>query len=145
MLVTKDQIADYIPQRSPIVMIDDILSYDDKSIVTQFIISETNMMVSDGFFMEPGIIENIAQTAAAKAGYAVKKLGMEPVIGFIGAVKDLKIVELPKVGDVIKTTVTVRMEVMGVTLIDGFSECNGKRIAECEMKIFLQKNEDAKP
>jgi 3-hydroxyacyl-[acyl-carrier-protein] dehydratase len=94
--------------------------------------------VKDGFLQEPGIIENIAQTAAAKAGYEVKKNGAEPLIGFIGAVKDLKIYDLPKVGDVLRTTVVIKNEVMGVTIIDGTSFVNEHKIAECEMKIFIQ-------
>ncbi len=139
MLVTKEHITEYIPQKNPIVMIDTLNFCEGDTTITGFEIREDNIFVKDGVFQEPGIIENIAQTAAVKAGYEVKKLGAEPLVGFIGAVKDLVIHDLPKVGDVIETTVTIKMEVMGVTLIDGASTCNGKKIAECEMKIFIQK------
>lgn len=138
-LVTKENIIDYIPQRQPIVMIDTLEYCEGNITITNFEIKKDNIFVKDGVLQEPGIIENIAQTAAAKAGYEIKKYGAEPMVGFIGAIKDLIIYDLPKVGDILQTTVTLKMEVMGVTLIEGRSVCNGTDIASCEMKIILQK------
>lgn len=139
LLVTKEHITDYIPQRAPVVMID-TLNYCEGAITkTNFEIRKDNIFVKDGLFHEPGIIENIAQTAAVKAGYEVKKNGAEPLVGFIGAIKDLAIYKLPEIGDVIETTVIIKMEVMGITLVEGVSFCNGNKIASCEMKIFIQK------
>src|ERR1043165_4556592 len=97
-LVTKEEIVSYIPQKHPIVMIDEIVKVEEKVTLTHFEIRSDNMFVYNGELREPGIIENIAQTAAAKAGYEVKKNGAEPLIGFIGAVKDLQIHSFPKVG-----------------------------------------------
>jgi predicted hotdog family 3-hydroxylacyl-ACP dehydratase len=142
-LVNKQHITEYIPQKPPIEMVDAIVRYEDKSIVTQFEVCADNIFVQDGIFREPGITENMAQTAAAKAGYETKLKNGPPFIGFIGAIKDLKIFSLPKVGDIITTTVTVKMDVMGITLIGAVSECNAKQIAECEMKIVIQPTEHA--
>ena len=141
-LVDKDHITEYIPQKPPIVMIDAIISCDDVSVTTQLEIAADNIFVQDGFLQEPGVIENMAQTAAAKAGYEAKKQNAEPFLGFIGAIKDLKIHSLPKVGDVLKTTVTVKMDVMGITLIGATSMCGNTQIADCEMKIVIQKTAD---
>lgn len=141
-LVSKEDIIDYIPQKPPIVMVDAIISCTDTDVVTQFEVVKDNVFVRDYVLQEPGIIENMAQTAAAKAGYEVKKRNAEPFLGFIGAIKDLKIYAFPKVGDVLKTTVTVKMDVMGITLISAESVCGGNKIAECEMKIVIQKTTD---
>lgn len=138
-LVSKEHITEYIPQKHPIVMIDTLNYCQDATTKTTFKIETENIFVKDGILHEPGIVENIAQTAAAKAGYEVKKHGVEPLLGFIGAVKDLKIHAFPKVGEMLETTVVIKTEVMGVTLIEGISYCNGTKIAECEMKIFIQK------
>jgi predicted hotdog family 3-hydroxylacyl-ACP dehydratase len=140
-LVNKSQITEYIPQKKPIIMVDTIESFDDKSVLTTFKIENENIFVSNGVLNEPGIVENIAQTAAARAGYEVKLRGIEPLVGFIGAVKDLEIHYLPKVGETIQTRIEIKMEVMGVTLIQGESTCGEKKVANCEMKIFLQKPE----
>jgi len=139
LLVAKEHITEYIPQAHPIVMIDTLNYCEGDTTKTTFKIEEGNIFVKNGILHEPGIIENIAQTAAAKAGYEVKKHGADPLLGFIGAVKDLKIHAFPKVGDVLETTVIIKTEIMGVTLIEGSSVCNGIKIAECEMKIFIQR------
>ncbi len=139
VLVSKEKITEYIPQQHPIVMIDTIIHFDELSITTTLTVRPDNIFFSDGELKEPGIIENIAQTAAARAGYEIKQKGADPMVGFIGAIKDLKINYHPQEGETITTTIKIRMEVMGVTLIDGNSECNGKPVASCEMKIFLQK------
>ncbi|MEO6306093.1 MAG: 3-hydroxyacyl-ACP dehydratase [Bacteroidia bacterium] len=142
LLVSKEHITEYIPQASPIVMID-TLNYCDKTTTkTTFKIEPDNIFVKNGVLHEPGIIENIAQTAAAKAGYEVKKNGVEPLLGFIGAIKDLTIYALPKVGELLETTVVITTEVMGITIIEGTSFCNGGKIANCEMKILIQKPEN---
>lgn len=143
ILVQKEQITDYIPQRSPIVMIDTLNFCEGNTTITRFEVKEDNVFVKDGLLHEPGIIENIAQTAAVKAGYEVKKNGDEPLLGFIGAIKDLVIYKLPEIGDVLETTVTLKMDVMGITLVEGISSCNGNKIASCEMKIFIQKPEQS--
>ncbi len=141
-LVVKEHITEYIPQAQPIVMIDTLTYCEGTTTKTTFKIEESNIFVKNGILHEPGIIENIAQTAAAKAGYEVKKMGIAPVLGFIGAIKDLKIHAFPKVGELLETTIVIKAEVMGVTLIEGSSVCNGIKIAECEMKIFIQKPAD---
>ena len=138
-LVTKEQITDFIPQKHPIVMIDTLDFCEGLVTKTSFKVEGNNMFVKDGLLHEPGIIENIAQSAAVKAGYEVKKMGKEPLIGFIGAVKDLKIFFLPKINDRINTTVTITNEFMDVTIIKAESFVAENKVAECEMKIFIQK------
>ncbi len=142
VLVPKNQITQYIPQRNPIIMVDEITSCEGTSCTTTFEILPSNIFFKNGVLQEPGVVENIAQTAAAKAGFEVVKLGAEPLVGFIGAIKDLVIYDLPKENEVLQTTVTVKMEIMGVTLVDAASTCNGRKIAACEMKIVLQKPEE---
>src|SRR3954462_6542255 len=107
-LVDKKNITEYIPQRHPIVMIDTLDYCDHITTKTTFKIEPGCMFVKNGKLHEPGIIENIAQTAAAKAGYEVKKLGQEPLLGFIGAVKNLKIYALPEAGNLLETSIAIK-------------------------------------
>jgi predicted hotdog family 3-hydroxylacyl-ACP dehydratase len=133
------EVLTYIPQRPPIVMIDEIHGSDEQSTITSFVVKEGALFVDEGELKEPGLVENIAQTAAAGVGYqfALKKEAVPE--GFIGAVKDLKIERLPRVGEEIRTKVSIMQEVFGVTLIEGVITLNGERIASCEMKIVLNK------
>ena len=95
-------------------------------------------MVCNNELSEAGLIENIAQTVAAGAGYMAKKNSEQVSIGYIGAVKNLEIFALPKVGDTINTGVAITNQVFGVTIVTGNVECNGINLAKCEMKIFIK-------
>ena len=93
-----DTMLKLIPQRPPFVMVDRLYSSDDVNTKTGFYISDSNILTKGGFFTEPGIIENIAQTAAVRVGYYFYRLGKPAPPGYIGAIKALKIYSLPKVG-----------------------------------------------
>ena len=142
MSVKRDDILNCIPQRPPIVMIDELLHADTKSTRTSFLIEPTNIFCADGKFTEPGLIENIAQTAAAGAGYALREGqadDFEVPIGYIGAIRDLKIHFLPDHNSTIETEVAVENIVMDVTMVSGKVFLKGKVAAECNMKIFIDK------
>lgn len=127
----------YIPQRPPMVMIGELVSSTPESTTTTLTITDDNILVHEGQFTEAGLVENIAQTAALHAGY--NRNQGEPVrLGFIGALKDLKIHTLPSVNQEIATTVTILHQIMDVTVIGGVVRRDGEIMAECEMKIFLQ-------
>ena len=135
-----NKVIKLIPQKPPFVMVGDVVSSDEKTTVTTFTISEDNILVENGFFGESGIIENIAQTVAVRAGLQKEKSNGEATIGMIGAVKNLRINSLPPVNSTITTTVEVDREVMNACLINGFVLLNDRLIAKCEMKIFLKKD-----
>ena len=54
-----------IPQRPPMVMIDEGLACDDRHIVTGFRVDTGNVFGQHGILTEPGLIENITQAAAS--------------------------------------------------------------------------------
>ena len=54
-----------IPQKPPMVMVDKLIFAEEKKVVTSFLIRRDNIFCSDGVFTEAGLIENMAQTAAA--------------------------------------------------------------------------------
>jgi len=126
-----------IPQRPPMVMVDHIVEIVGKKTVTAFLVREDNIFIEDGFFREPGLIENMAQTAAAGVGAGIGKTGQDPPLGFIGGIRNLKIYSFPKIGQEIRTEVTVVHEIFDATVVQGMVFLNGERIAECELKIFL--------
>ena len=131
-------ILDLLPQRQPFIMIDSLLHFDMVLTVTGMRIAEDNMFVENGVLTESGVIENIAQTCAARMGYINKYLCADKVkIGFIGSIKDLVIENLPQVGDELKTTVEVVSEIFAITLVNAKVEIGDKVIASCEMKISI--------
>jgi predicted hotdog family 3-hydroxylacyl-ACP dehydratase len=150
MLVSREDVLKYIPQRMPIIVVHSLLEHSDTASTSEFLVETDHLFVRDGKLLESGLMENVAQTSALRSGYhfAQQISGdgelKDPPIGFIGALKNFKIHEVPNVGSVLHTTVTVTYEVMGMQVVEAEVSCNGISIAECEMKIFLsQENSDS--
>jgi predicted hotdog family 3-hydroxylacyl-ACP dehydratase len=140
IIAEETTIGQFIPQKPPFVMIGKLVEVTGTKIVTSLVIRNDNLFCSDGFFREPGLIENMAQTAAAGVGYTSIKAGKEPPVGFIGGLRNLHIYELPGVGSEIRTEVTVEHEVFDARVVNGKTYMEGHCIAECELKIFLIKD-----
>lgn len=138
MLVSRHDITRFIPQRDPIVMVHELLEANDEQASTSFTIESKNVFLFNGYFAEPGLIENIAQTAAVQAGYYCMKNNIPVPIGYIAAVKNLKIMNLPKENSVINTKVKVTNRVLDVTVMEGMIEQDGKLVCSCEMRIFTR-------
>jgi 3-hydroxyacyl-[acyl-carrier-protein] dehydratase len=134
-----EKITAYIPQRPPFVMVDKILSVSEQETITSFEIQADNLLCENGVFYEAGLIENIAQTVAAGAGYRRKEENSDPEIGFIGAVKKLKISSLPKIGNTIKTAVNLITRFENALIVQGSVFENEISIAKCQMNIFIIK------
>ncbi|MCK9611878.1 MAG: hydroxymyristoyl-ACP dehydratase [Bacteroidales bacterium] len=140
MLAQGEEIYKLIPQRPPIVMVDKLISAEDKKTVSGFSINKDNIFVSEGVLREPGIIENIAQSAALGVGYVCSKNNEAVPIGFIGAITNLQIMKLPEVNTELLTEIFIEYEVLGATLIRSKVFCEKNLIAQAEMKIFLKIN-----
>ncbi|MBR5763873.1 MAG: pseudouridylate synthase [Bacteroidaceae bacterium] len=135
-------IHELLPQQEPFVMISSLVRFDMQTTVTETVVSADNLFVEDGVFSAPGIVENIAQTCAARIGYVNKyilKKGIQ--LGFIGAIRDLKVKDLPKVGERITTSISVIDSVFGMTLVDAVVMNNGAEVASAQMKIAVKESE----
>ena len=135
--IDRFDILELIPQRAPFVMITELMDVREQSATSSFRIREDNIFVKDGQFQESGLIENIAQTAAAMSGYKAKTSGSAAEIGFLGGVKNLRIYYLPDVDTNLITEVRLENQVLNVNLIKGLIRQEDKLVAECEMKVFL--------
>jgi predicted hotdog family 3-hydroxylacyl-ACP dehydratase len=136
-MIIEENIQVLIPQRPPFVMIDKLLYSGETITQTSFVITEENIFVENGEFCEAGLMENIAQTAASRAGY-IARLENKPVsAGYIGAVKNLEITGLPKINDELITEIKIENQVFDFILISGGVCSNDKLVATCEMKIFV--------
>ena len=138
-MAPENNISSLIPQKPPFVMIDQLLHSDEMVTRSSFRVTPGNVFTINGRFAEAGLMENMAQTAAARAGY-MAGLENKPVkIGYIGSVKNLEIFGLPEINDDIQTEIKIEDQVFNVSMISGRVWCNGKLIAQCEMKIFMER------
>jgi len=131
------------------LMVDLILNIDSQFVETVFEIKKDNIFVQNNVFIEAGLIENTAQTCSAIVGkkYFFDESGLENenvnVIGFISALKNVKVHTLPKVGDAIITKADLVSKFVG----DDYTLCTmscksaveEQLLLECEINLFIQK------
>lgn len=139
MLANIEKVKELIPQKEPFVMVDELIFYAEDTLESRFKIDPKNIFVEDNYFIEPGIIENMAQSVALHTGYQYFLRNKTAPTGYIGSIKNVELKRLPKTGDTIETKVTILQEFMGVTLVDIVVVCQKKVIASSQMKTVLAK------
>ena len=121
-------------------MVDELLCVNGEEATCQLTVRQDNFFIDDdGLMAEPGLIEHIAQSASAFAGYrAVEAGATEPPVGYIGEVKNFHLYTRPNVGDILTTIITMGPEVEGITIIRGETKIGEETIADTQMKIFVK-------
>ena len=131
-------IRELLPQQEPFVMVDNLIHFDEKKTCTRFTIRQTNLFVEADCLNACALAENIAQACAARLGYVNKYILKRSIqIGFIGAIRAMKVFDTPKVGDVLDTTIEVVEQIMDLTLVTATIKVGEKTLATAEMKIAL--------
>ena len=132
-----------LPQQEPFVMVGSLIAFDADSSVTETLIREDNIFVDDGHFSASGMMENIAQTCAARVGFYNKYVLHKDVqVGFIGAVRNYVVHSLAPVGEMLTTRVDILQDVFGMTLANAQVTCMGEVIAEAEIKLAVRQVEE---
>src|SRR5688572_4875944 len=96
-----------IPQREPFIMVSELEYCKDDVARSRFLIESDNIFVKDGVLQEAALVENIAQTAAARAGWMAHEKNEPVAIGYIGAIQQLEITGLPMVGQLLETEIRI--------------------------------------
>lgn len=138
-ILQDEGILNLIPQRPPIVMVDSFCGIEDKCSYSGLTITADNLFCQESKLQEAGIIEHIAQSAAARIGYIYLQQNEPVPLGFIGSVDKLTIHALPEVGQELSTEISVIQEVFDITLIAARVSTAEGLVAECRMKIYLDK------
>lgn len=133
----KDFVENLIPQKFPFVMVDKLYSYTESSLVSGLKIQNDNIFFDNGGLNESGLVEHMAQSVALHTGYQFHLKNEPAPTGYIGSIKEISILKLPKLDDEIQTTVTILQEFGGITLVDIVTNCNGNQIASGQMKTVL--------
>lgn len=143
-------IKKYLPHRSPMLMVDMILFMDEEKVETIFEIKKGNIFIQNNTFTEVGLIENAAQTCSSIVAkdYFVDANNKDKehvdVVGFISAIKSLKIHALPKAG----VTITTMATLVSKFVTHEYSLCtmncktfhDEELLLEGEINLFIQKN-----
>lgn len=136
--VTDNLLTQLIPQKPPFVLISELLEVTDDHCTTVFRFDETHVLCKNNHLTIAGLIENMAQTCAVKAGYECYLVNKKVPLGFIGDIKDFSYTRLPKVGETIRTEISIEHRIFDVTMILGKVWVGTEAIAGCKMKIFVE-------
>ncbi len=135
-------IESYLPQKHPFIFIEKMSDVDRNKCRGELTIKEDNVLVNDGYFIESGILENIAQTCAAHIGYVEIHIRKNPHIriGMVAQIKEMEVYRYPKVGESISTTVEEienygDLSIYKATVINSDKET--EVMAEGEIRVVL--------
>lgn len=134
-------IREILPQRPPVLMVDALAEYDGLRAMTEFEVRPECIFVSGGRLTSEGIVENVAQTCAARVGYYSRYVLNLPVeIGYIGAVRKFRIYSNPAVGTTLHTEISVQSEFFGVSMVRAeVTDGNGTVFAEGTVKTAVKR------
>jgi predicted hotdog family 3-hydroxylacyl-ACP dehydratase len=134
-----NDIAPLIPQKPPFVLISGLLYADGQTTRSCFTIPENHLMVRNGQLTEGGLLENIAQTVAAGAGFMAMNSGQNVQEGYIASAKNFEVFELPTAGDTLITEVTIQESIAGMTIVSGEVVTRDETLlARCELRVMLK-------
>jgi len=132
-------ITQLIPQRDPMVMVDSLIDYSDKHVVSSFLIKESNLFLQGNILVEGGLIEHMAQSVAMHTGYFYFLQSLPSPVGYIGTIQNLEIYSLPQLGDSLVSSVSILEEFMGVTLVEISVKVDNLIVAKGKMKTVIAK------
>lgn len=136
-IVEGSEILRYIPHRDPIVMVDKFYGIEGAKSVSGLLVTHKNIFCENGYLIECGIIEHVAQSAALRTGYYFISKNEPVPIGFIGSVDKVKIYRLPRIGEELITDIEIEAELAGITLLSAQVMVDNIVIAECRMKVAI--------
>jgi predicted hotdog family 3-hydroxylacyl-ACP dehydratase len=136
-LAGPDRILELIPQRPPFVLVDALLSAADGTFSAAFTVPAVHVLVDDGVLGVPGLMEHVAQTAAAGIGQHAKERGVPTPIGFIASIDRLAVQRCPQSGEQLTTTVRTRNQVMDVHVLEGTVRAGDAVICTMDLKVFV--------
>lgn len=132
-------VKELIPQKHPFVMVDSLIAFSDQQITASLTVNTENILADSQELTASGLIEHMAQTVALYTGFQYHIKQKPAPTGYIGSIKSVEILELPKIGQKVETSAEILQEFMGVTLVDIVSKIDQNIIARAQMKTVLAK------
>jgi 3-hydroxymyristoyl/3-hydroxydecanoyl-(acyl carrier protein) dehydratase len=139
--LSSQKIIHLIPQRPPFVFVDKIIDFNYKTYdcITSFHATDQCLLIEDNRLTEAGLLENIAQTCALQIGFVNKYILKKNIqIGFIGAVKNIKMNTFATLGDILETSIKIVTEFADMKIALCKVVVGSEVIAEGEIKLALQ-------
>jgi Predicted 3-hydroxylacyl-(acyl carrier protein) dehydratase len=133
-------ITELIPQRPPMVLVDTLLHCEYAWADTCFTVPTEGVFVAGGRLTASGLLENMAQTTAARIGYLSlygPQANGKVRMGVIGLIKQLKISELPAAGSCLHSRMDLLEDWGDMVLAKVRVQLDAEHCASCEMLVSL--------
>lgn len=145
MLIGSDQIAQYLPQRPPFIMVDELLAVDHRYIRTRLTIRSDNLFLEEDTFPAHALIEHLAQSAAA--GITFQHLAKVPATsspskleGFLVGLSRLEVFDLPRVTNTIETRLELLHRFGNLVQLQGSIFLNQTQLLRGTLKVAGQRS-----
>jgi predicted hotdog family 3-hydroxylacyl-ACP dehydratase len=130
-----------IPHRTPMRLVDTLLSVHEGCGVTETVLPRTSMMADgEGKLHEVAFMEMIAQSYAAFNGYRDLVEGKPPGEGFLVGVRRLEITGRAYAGDRLLTTIRTVGSFGGFAVVEGSVTRGDETVASGIIKLWLVEN-----
>ena len=128
-----------IPHRRPMCIIDRLIDTKAQGGTAEACVAPDNVLVDEDGQLDPtAVAEMIAQTYAAVKGYN-DRLSGEPVKqGFLVGIRKIQFLKLVFAGDVLRINVDTVGAISGFAVVKGQVTRNQEVIAEGEIKLWIQ-------
>ena len=114
-------------------------AFDPGEAVVSFTPGSGNLLMENGCLSAAGLMEHMAQANAARLGYLCVYVLKTPVnIGFIGQIRDFTLHRLPREGETITTRVSLRYEVLNVSLCEVEVRSGEELLASATIKTAIK-------
>ena len=130
-------VAELVPHRPPMILIDEILDIGERSLSARVALSEGSPFVEDGKLPALVTIEYMAQSVAAFAG-ALRRAAGKPVrLGFLIACREMELeVDSLFVGDELEVTVNQVWTDEQLGKFDCLVTRRGEKISRASLSVY---------
>jgi 3-hydroxyacyl-[acyl-carrier-protein] dehydratase len=135
-----DEVLSLIPQRSPFLFIDKIISKEDKKIVTQKFVSPEEDFFKGHFPgnpIMPGVLLSEATFQSAAALMALRNGSMKGKTAVVTRINSTKFKNLVRPNDLLMIEVELTDELENACYLKGSIKVNGKTVMSNEFAVAL--------
>lgn len=132
-----------IPHRAPMRMIDELIEIEDDTGRARVRFGRDHLGVAGGRVMAAALVECMAQTMAAMQGYIDRNAEPnndvdeeDPGLGMLTGVSNFEVHFQPEADAELIISVTERKKLGRMHLIAGEIRCDGRIVAEGELKLY---------
>ena len=114
------------------------MSASGREAISEFTVPPEGLFVDDGYFVEEGLIEALAQSAGAMEAFEEATQQRRSARGMLVGIKTLRILERPRSGDRITFRVQLERRLGPFTLVRARATRGATPIAEGQFKFYIE-------